>query len=74
MLNAMQIQMLQQAADANASHIHSIAAVAALMGDVDTVQYIQQNYLHLFTAQQAAALQTTLQQLLCEELATATMQ
>lgn len=74
MLNAMQIQMLQQAAQTNASHIRSIAAVASLMGDVDTVQHIAQNYLHVFNSEEQHALQQTLQQMLCEELATATVQ
>lgn len=74
MLTAIQQQMLAQAAQQNAGHIHAIAAVAALMGDVDTVQHIVQNYLHLFNSEEQHALQQTVQQMLCEELATATMQ
>jgi hypothetical protein len=70
MLTATQQQMLAQAAEQNAGHIHSIAAIATLMGDVDTVQHIAQNYLHLFGTQQRQALQEALQIMLCEDCAT----
>jgi len=73
-LNAIQQQMLAHAAQTNTQHIHAIAAVAATMGDVATVQHIVQQYLHLFNCEEQHALQQTLQAMLCEELATATMQ
>lgn len=51
MLNALQKQLLQQAATRNISHpgsIQNIFFVAAQMGDEETVQYI---YKHYFTTQ-----------------------